>query len=289
MATEAQPVTATSTETTTPVAAPAAIEKPAKAAPTATDTETTAAAAAAVVAAAHTPTRKLLGADEDDIPNDADLIEMSPRSLKSRLERFTKKALRDRFGTDSFDEIQTRLDQLEDYKKREEETKRAAMSEAERMKTDLAAAEARATKAEERAVAVHEARIVDKQDTRVTSIMSKFFDADYIEDEMPRLARFLLKCDDKQLRRASTIEKWCQERVEKKPKLAKDYDATKSAPVETAPALKAVPLNTGASPPRAGNAAPAGSALNRTAAPGKTNSMSESEWKSYKRTNGISY
>src|SRR5580700_2962800 len=57
------------------------------------------------------PKRHRLGV-EDDIPDDADLLELPRRALDSRLARHTKSQLQQRFGTSDFDEIKGKLDRL---------------------------------------------------------------------------------------------------------------------------------------------------------------------------------
>src|SRR5260370_36360512 len=50
------------------------------------------------------PKAKQIG-EEDDIPEDADLLQLSKKALNARLLRHTKKELRERFGTDDLDDV----------------------------------------------------------------------------------------------------------------------------------------------------------------------------------------
>lgn len=165
--------------------------------------------------------------DDEDIPDDAELIELSPTALKKRLNRHTKKELKERFGTDNMDDIQVKLKRLEDLEKQEEDRKRQAMSEAERNKADLEKERKLRTDAERRAVRVERRVQFEKQNDRITKIAEKHVDTYFIPHLMRDLATHLLEeYDSKQLETLSDtkIEKWFAEQVKKQPKVAKEKD-----------------------------------------------------------------
>jgi hypothetical protein len=130
--------------------------------------------------------------DDDEIPDDADLVNLSPRALKSRISRATKKELKDRFGTDDPEEIQAKLAKWAELEKGEEERKRAALSEKERLEADLAAANKRAETAERQARVAAEERVVDRMDQQVGKILGKHLDLDD-EDTYDIISRKLAK------------------------------------------------------------------------------------------------
>lgn len=245
------------------------------------------------------PTRKLLG-DEDDIPDDADLIEMSPRKLKARLERHTKKQLRDRFGSDDPDAIKARLDKLAQFEEDQEKQRQAQLTETEKMKEQLAAAEKRAVDAEARVQKAHLQRVVEHEDRRAQRILAKYVDEDDVDDVVPKLARFVNGLTDAELANPDkVIEDWAKDFIEKKPKFAKasikeerervaKAEADKAAKeAEAAKSKVKVPLSTGPAGGKPGQQVDTGGP--KTAAPGRPNSMTDAEWRDYKRQSGIQY
>jgi hypothetical protein len=234
----------------------------------------------------------LLSDTDDEIPNDAELLEMSPRALKSRLDRFTKKQLKERFGVEDFDTIRTQLDELELYKREREEKRLAEMTELDRLKEQLAQAQEATRRSEAKALAMQEARVVEHEDRRVMAIAAKYLDEDYIDTELPRLARYIQGCSEEELRDADgTIEAWFRRRVEDKPKLGKDYSNGAPPPAQVqsqvGPPPKQVPHSNGVTVERPGQAQPSGSNQARTAAPGRPNTMTEAELREYKRQHNL--
>lgn len=173
------------------------------------------------------PRKHALGKADEEIPEDADLVEMTPRQLRSRLDRHTKAELKERFGTDSYDEIKKKIDRAEELEKAEEERKRAAMTEAEKLKADLEAEREAHKKTKERADTLYAQRDFDRVDSRMTRVAEKHIDPDYLEVELPKLAAWILEnFDDKEAAKITDaqLDKYFKERLEAKPKLAKDYD-----------------------------------------------------------------
>jgi hypothetical protein len=234
----------------------------------------------------HVPTRRLIGED-DEIPDDAELLEMPKKALKSRLARHTKTELKSRFGTDDFDEIKTRLDKLADFEKKQEEQRLAQLTETDRLKEQLTAAERRFQDAEKRAERAQLQRVLDTEDRRAAKILSRYIDDDDIEDVIPRLARHINGLsDDECVNPDAVIDAWAKDFVEKKPKFAKNKPEEKR---EAKPPPERVPLTNG--PPAGGK--PSGSLVpnlgEKTAAPGKPNSMTQAEWLAYKRQNNLNF
>lgn len=224
--------------------------------------------------AAGTPTRKLVG-DDGEIPTDAELIEMSPKALKSRLDRETKKTLRERFGSDDVDQIKARLDKLAEFEEREEAARLAAMSEQEKLKEQLQASEAARQAAEDRMEEYRLSQDVERGDTVVRGIVEQKIDPDYVDEVMAKVARHILSLDDDEITdEKGLVATFVDEYLEKKPKLAKDY----APPTGEKPAPKELPATNGVDATR--NGVPAGAVGQsgaKTASPGKPNSMTTAE------------
>lgn len=229
--------------------------------------------------------RVALKGDDDELPDDADLFELTPRALKSRLTRHTKKEIKAIFGTDDVDEImakQKRLEALEQAeKKREEET----LSATQKLEKERDTEKARADAAEIKARDMAEQRVFDKQENRLTRIADKFLDSDYIEDNLPKLAKWLkrnfTKVELKTLK-DKDIQPFFENLIEKKPKLAKDYDPEKAKP-------KKVPADNSVKNNERPAAKGSGEGAEKTFAPGKPNSMSREEARAAMRKEGYSY
>lgn len=249
------------------VATPVAPQAPAVQQPVATPAE-------------RIPTRKLIGGDDDDIPDNADLIEMSPKSLKSRLERSNKKQLRDRFGTDDMESIKAKLDKFAEYEAKQEEQRLAQLSEGERMKEELNVEKTARLAAETRVKELQESRILESEDRRVMNIAAKYLDPDYIDTNIPVLARHLDGLSEEDLKNPEkAIEDFFKDLVTKKPKLAKEYEAEKKAVEEQKSAAPVkMPLNNGPNVAKPPNTASSGNAGTKN-----VKEMSASEYRQYKQ------
>lgn len=240
--------------------------------------------------AAHVPTRRLITETDDDIPDNAELIEMSPKALKSRLDRFTKKQIKERFGVEDFDAVKTQLDRLADYERKEEEQRLAQLTEVDRLKEQLAQAHQARERAETRAQELHETQVVAAEDRRIKGIADKYIKPKGFKIAISELASFLNGCSEDDLRSPDElIDNWFQKFVKEDwPEFSKDYGAQAPvAPQAPAPPPRAIPLSNGAHVERPSTQHPSGQVLQKTAAPGKSNSMSETEVREYKRQNGL--
>jgi hypothetical protein len=203
-----------------------------------------AAAPAANTAAATEPPKEPKRAKvsgDGDIPEDADLIELSPKALKDRLRRASRADLKQRFGTDDPDQIKKDLDELATLRKEKKESELAKLGELEREKKLREEAEGRATQAEQRAKRVQEDRIFDREENHLARLFGKHLDEDYVDQELTGFARHLTKnFSKKQLERMSDKQrdaeavKFCEERVKAKPKLSKSYESAKEEEIRKA-------------------------------------------------------
>lgn len=261
----------------------------------------TPASAAPVVkpAAAATPAepKRVRVKGDDDIPDDADLIEMSPRAMAARLARHSKSELQKRFGTDDPDKITADLKELEELRADKKKADDAKLNEVQLANKKAAEAEGRATAAEAKARQAEETRIYEKQEGRLAKRMGKHIDEDHVDVELTRFARHLTKTyDAKKLEAMSEdqelklLEDWVKERVEAKPKIARDYEEKREA--ELRAELKAAAklpagkvTNGGKGGPPDGEKAASGEA--KTFAPGKPNSYTDKEVKQLQRDGKI--
>lgn len=233
--------------------------------------------------------------DDEDIPEDADLIELSSTALKKRLGRATKKELKMRFGTDDFDEIKEKLEKLSKFEAAEEERKRQEMSEKDRYESDLKRANDRAEKAERRLAAVYDERVIGQEESRIHKIAEEAgMDPDYIEDQFGRFAKWLNEnYSPKEMKKLkdSEIKKWFVERLKAKPRLAKDAstDTKTDEKEQQKPEVRKVGANNGAGgrPPPPDDKANANT--EKTFKPGQKNSMSPQEAKREMAKMGIRY
>jgi len=222
----------------------------------------------------------------DEIPEGAELLELSPRALTARLDRYTKKQLREKFGTEDFDDIKGKLDRLAKFEADEETRKRAEMTELEKHKADTARLRSERDEAKRSYKAMQEQHIVEKEDARISKIAGKYIDADYVEDTLPKLARHLQEnFTEAQLEKLkdSDIEKFFEDLAKAKPKLSKDYDTAKAA--EKAPAK--APLTNGAKAPE--KSPSTGVEEQKSFKPGGQNSMSPQDARAAARRLGYSW
>lgn len=236
--------------------------------------------------------------DDDEVPSDAELLELTPKALKARLARHSKSDLREKFGTDDPEEIKSKLAKLADYETREEEQRRAALDEKTRIEEDLARANARAEAAELRAERLHNDHIIGSEEARIIKLGEKHLDPDYVGDNLSKLARYLdKKYTAKELDklgdagRTKVIEEWFQDLAEKKPKLARDYEETKAKQLakEAKEAAKTKKPLTSGGDTKDRPTPKAGATENKTYAPGRSNSMTSAEAKEQMRKEGFSY
>jgi hypothetical protein len=192
------------------------------------------------------PGPRVLDAEGDDIPAEGDLFSLSRNALKGRLERFSRRQLRDKFGSDDIDAIKLRLDRAAELERQEEERKRAAMTEAERLKADALAAEQRAQTAEARVREVEEQQVLNAEEQRMMRLAEKHIDPDYVDQELTNFAKHLRKTFSKDELANLTdkqVDDYFVERLKAKPKLARDYEEKMKAGAPKPPEAK--PLNNG--------------------------------------------
>lgn len=221
---------------------------------------------------------KALGAD-DELPEDGELFQLSRQALAKRLDRHTKRELRERFGTDDFDTIKAKLDAAEKYEQEREEKRRAALTREQRLKEDKAKAEARAQEAETKLQEERDRIEVREVDHTVRSILPKFIRDDKASMKFAtfELKQYVLGLDDDEVGDPEkVVEEWAQKFVEEYPQFAREG---------AAPQAKEVPLDTGTRPQRP---EPLKGGTEKDPRPGRPNSMTRAEFAAYKRRLGLS-
>jgi hypothetical protein len=232
------------------------------------------------------PKRVQLTADDDEIPADADLVELSQRALRGRLERFSRKQLKDRFGVDSYEDIEAKLKRAAELEEQEETRRLAAMSETDRLREELATERRRRESVETRYHETTERQALEKEDRRVVSVMEKYIHPKMIRRLVPDLAAHIASLTDDDLKNPEkVIEAWCEEQIQELPQLARDFKTTVEAPTPK------VALTTGTDPSKKPTAAnPSGQSTERkTPRPGQPNSMTKGEYQAYLRELGLQY
>jgi hypothetical protein len=248
------------------------------------------------------PKRHALGADDDDIPDDAELLELSKTALTKRLNRHTKAQLRKAFGTDDVEQVAKDLSDYRKLKGDQEKARQAELSDVEREKDRANRAEARAKDLEARVRGERTQRRYERYDSKLSRVAEAVLDADYVGAELNRFARHLTDAfDRKQLRRmsgeqtAEELKKFLEQRVKDKPKIARDYEDKRREEIrdelkkEARGERRSQAVTNGADhgkkPSQEGN----GNGEQKTFAPGRANSMSDKEARAEMKRLGISY
>jgi len=287
----ADPVIPTTPETPAPGAIPSAPVVPATPKPV----------DAAAAAGGETPPKDLkrvkLGAS-DEIPSDANLLELSPSSLKKRLERATAAELKSRFGTDDPEAIKKDLDELAEFRANKETARQAQLTKEQKLEEQVNIERQGRLTAESAAREAAALRDYDRDERRMSHIAGKFVDEDYVDGELTKFAKHLTQeFTAKQLGKmkdsefAAEAEKFFTARIETKPKLAKNYADTLREDLKAelrGEKRDAKKVTNGAKPNTPESAARTNTEA-KTFAPGKPNSYTEKEAREEMRKKGIRY
>ena len=227
------------------------------------------------------PEPKLLGKD-DDIPEDAELVQMSKAALSKRLARHTKKELRERFGTDDPDKIKSELEELKTLREERESKRRADMSEIERAKEDAAKEKKKREEAEAELQRERDTQIFTGFTRDAETALKDVIAPKHLKRAMREMKEHIVGMDDDDpdLKPGKPLEKffakWAKDFVKENPEFAKE------APDEP----RKIALTTGSNPNvRKEKGDP--SLTTKTPTPGKVNSMSRGEYAAYKRERGL--
>jgi hypothetical protein len=163
--------------------------------------------------------------DDEEIPENADLLELSSKALTRRLQRFRSKELKEHFGTDDIAKIKADLAEGVTLKKEKEEARRAKLDSEAKMKEDLDAANARVVKAETKAQAVRQERVIDKEDGRILKIAEKFIKPKFwkhIAQDLKDHLRENYSADEMAKLKEKDFDRWFKSYLGENPEFAKD-------------------------------------------------------------------
>lgn len=239
------------------------------------------------------PTRKQLAADDDAIPDDAEMFEISRAALKKRLDRAKRSELVKAFGTDNVEDILAWKQQAEAAKAREEEQRLAQMTEAERYKVQFDKAQQEASTWKDKYTQLEESYAIREQDTKMNSIAEKHIHPKLMNAIMMEFAMHLQGVDESELQDPQAYaENWFSTYAQENPEFGvkKEQPSTPQQMMPTPPKQTQMPVSNGAS--TAGRPSPgqtSGQVAQKTLAPGKPNSMSPDEAKRWMRENGYNF
>lgn len=238
--------------------------------------------------------------NDEEIPDDADLIELTPAALKKRLDRHASKELKARFGTDDVDSIKKQIARAAELEKKEEETKRAAMTEAEKLRADLKKETDKRVAAEERYNTHVLQNAIEKQETRVSTLASKHLKPKYIRGDFFHDFAMWLKDEfkDDELAKVSDakLDKFFVGYLKENPEFAKDFKSSDKTD-ETAEGaegagtmtVEKVPLNNGAKVNASGTKTKSGAAGTKDFSPRAANAMTRGEARAEAAKRGINW
>jgi hypothetical protein len=194
-------------------------------------------------------------AGEDDDGGDADEVQLPKKAFTERLDRARKaglKELLEAYGVKDKAELDAKLAKLKEHDDKAEAERVAQLSREEKLAEENTRAKAEAEQWRAKYEGQVQAQEIGKAQAWSERIAAQYLDPDYVEDELPKLGKYLTdKYSDDEMKDLpeSVLHDWFKERVAKKPKLGKDFDAeaAKAAPPK-------VPL--GAKPPAEGSPVP---------------------------------
>lgn len=215
-------------------------------------------------------------------------ITISEADLKERLQRAENARLKKMFGTDDPKVIAERMKRMEELEAQQEAERQARLSNEQKLQEQLAAEKARADKAQQRAQALEEQRVVQQQGSVVSKAASAHVHQDYIEEASLAFARHVQQHPREVARfTEKDIGKWFSDYVAKKPALART--ATPPAPQPQQQRVERTPAGSPRPPPRPQGPQPPSNPQGRTLRPGQPNSMTRQEASAELRKRGINY
>lgn len=226
-----------------------------------------------------------LGGDDDEIPEDQELVHLKPSDLKRRLSRARNEELKVRFGTADVTQIQKDLEELKTLRAARDKKKEKDMTAVQRAKAETTKERQLRLDAERSRDALQEQVVVEKQEVRIQRLAEKHVDPEYVDDLFPKFSKHLLETySDSELEhlKDSTIEKWFKDYVEAKPAFAREHK-----PREDKDRRPKVRHTNGGGPN--GNGPGKDGPAPKTFKPGQANSMSNREAQAEMKKQGYSY
>jgi hypothetical protein len=238
--------------------------------------------------------RHRLSADTDDIPNEADILELTPAALKKRLDRANRSHLMKAFGTDSVEDIMKWKQQAESAAAREEEQRLAQMTEAERYKVQWEKEQMAAQHWRTQYETLQESYVVRDQDRQITTIASQYVHPKLQNALMSEFAQHVQGLDENEIGDPQEYaDGWFRSYVEQNPEFGVPRAGVPAPAVmpqqvpQPPPTVRQVPFTNGV---QHGRPAPAPQNTQvKTLAPGQANSMTDDEVRAWKRANGFNF
>jgi hypothetical protein len=233
---------------------------------------------------------------DDEEPRPGEELTLTTDALNKRLARANRKFLKDQFGTDDPEAIKASAKKLAELEAADEERKKAAMTEAERLKLERDQAVERMDAAIERAEQADFDRVVDAEEVELKNVAVEFVKPKFWKTVKVDLAEHLSETYTaeqldgmKEAEREKVVRDWMGKYVADNPELAAKKEAAPPAP-PTAPLTNGVSNAKG----RGADARPApviasGPFAGKTLRPGLPNSMSKSELEQWKISTGNRY
>lgn len=208
-------------------------------------------------------------------PTAADAITLSQEQFKERLQRSKSSFLREKFGTDNIEELTAQFAEAKKLKEADDQRRREALTEKQRLEEDLAKERAARQQAEQRAQQLAQREELNKEKRRVLSLAGKYVDQASLDFAMLKWAKDAQALSKKELARMTDgdLEKWFKDFARSNPKHARALVQKQAPQVSTQG-----PTN-GPGPaqrPGGGQARPVSPQV-KTARPGQPNSMTKAE------------
>lgn len=219
-------------------------------------------------------------------PEPDDSIKLSKAAFEERLQRQSSSTLKKLFGTDDVDTILQQKKEYDELKAKSDEQRRQSLSEVERAKEDAARLLAEKSKLESQLLREKQTRIVQTEAQRLTGVMAEAgVNPKYSRHVLRDMGEDLLKTKTKAQIATMTdkdLKEYFKSYVKRNPAFANAGAPPPASPSEPAsngkPGGAAKPT-----PPQSGNSP------QKTAKLGQPNSMTDNEWREYKRSNGLNF
>lgn len=239
---------------------------------------------------------------DNDEPTAGELVTLSSDAFKKRIDRGTKKQLEAEFGTSDPAVLKAKLSRLTELEGQEEARTRASMTEQERLRADLDAANQRVEAAEARTRQVETDHLITQDENALRAVATEYVAPKYWRVVQADLATHLydeygetrLEAMTEQ-ERDQAVKKFFTDYVKENPELARAKPPAGGEPPPP-PAVVQRPLTNGTANPRgradpkpAANVITTGQFAGKTAAPGRPNSMTPAEYAQWKRQTGNNY
>lgn len=229
------------------------------------------------------------GEDDDEVPGEE--FRMTKRALTARVTRGFNNKLKE-LGFENADEARASRQKLIEYEQKAEEARLAQLSEIERERELRVRAESQLTSVQKAMQDEREARVYEREQARMDSILAKHIDAKYLKYATNDLMDAINAASEDEVVDANQfLENWAVKYLaDEHPewKLGGNVQPV-AAPVTPAP--QTVPMSNGLGAVRPGTAAQTHQSHmgDKTASPGHPNSMSKAELQALKKSMGLNF